>query len=202
MDDARFDRWTRGLAGSVSRRGLGALALGAAAAAGLTAAADAKKKKKKKGKKNKGSGSGSPLPPPPPQPRQCVELGTHCDQQLDTCCMDSLAAVAPICNVTDEDDDYPTCCLPTGTRTTDHPVWFRCCGLGWNADGANPFSGPGTCCGANDIPLKPGQSPELCCNGPYTFDGKCAYAPGADCKRDHVLCWDGSRCDGTRCPSA
>jgi hypothetical protein len=34
MDDALFDRWTRGLADVVTRRGLGGLAVGALAAAG------------------------------------------------------------------------------------------------------------------------------------------------------------------------
>ncbi len=82
MDDARFDRWTRGFDARISRRGLSGLAAGALATLGLAADADAKKKKKKKGRKK-----ASPPPPPaappvsPPPPAvnfTCSNLFTAC----------------------------------------------------------------------------------------------------------------------------
>jgi hypothetical protein len=203
MDEARFDQWTQRLGDHTSRRGLGGLAVGALAAIGVGEVADAKGKKKK-GKKKKKKGQASPPPPPPPPvPRECVELGEFCDQESDSCCTVTYSTSAPICDLKDEADRHPICCLPPGSRTTDNPVPFRCCGGGWKPDGPDPYNGPGTCCVSNDWPLHPGQSADLCCTGPYTFQGRCALPPGHTCYQDHFsLCWDGSTCNGNRCPDA
>lgn len=104
MDDARFDRWTRGLAEHVTRRGLGGLALGAVVAEGLTESADAKKKKKKKGKKKKGS-----------KEPVCKALGAECwvgysDSGFTSMCCSGQCRDSQCC--VKSGDPCPSGCVP------------------------------------------------------------------------------------------
>ncbi len=144
MDDALFDRWTRGLADVVTRRGLGGLAVGALATAGWADSTDA---------------------------------------------IRSPAA---------------SCCMPTGSRAaTSRMSRVYCCGGGWKFDQPGNFDAPGACGVRNDWAPLPGETADACCDGAYLFEGRCALPPGHTCYQDHFsLCWDGSRCNGSRCPDA
>lgn len=65
------------------------------------------------------------------------------------------------------------------------------------------LNGPGACCIDNDVALVSGDKPEQCCKGSHVYDGRCALPPGHTCYQDSFsLCWDGSRCNGNRCPEA
>ena len=206
MDDARFDRWTQGLGAQLTRRGIGGLAIGALAAAGWASASDAKGKKgKKKKKKNKGQVVPPPPPPPPPPPAAtCKKVDVKCEKGTDSCCAVSAYTIQPICEDSWLRSANPICCMPTGSRSATYAQsQIYCCGGGWKFDQPGNYDAPGECCVRNDWTPLPGETADACCNGAYLFQGRCALPPGHTCYQDHVsLCWDGSTCNGNRCPDA
>lgn len=140
MDDSSFDRLTRVLTETVSRRGLGGLA-GTLAALSLTAEAEAKKKGNKKKRKKKKAA-----------PR-CADLfadcGTGDDCCTGTCCVNVCRFTEAVCCTSLTlgtlgacTEENPVCC-PGGCCTVDFPV---CCG-----EFCCPTASP-VCCGAGCCP--------------------------------------------------
>ncbi len=228
MDEARFDRWTRGLSGAVSRRGVSRLAAGALAALGLHAA-EARKKKRKKGGKKKGK---KPICPGGCQHNEkcskgkCIDpacgecpSGQACIQGLcqDATCQqegeDRFCTLGKACCLVEDASHEPTCtpfeylggytenhcCMPLGATRRWWPSRYGCCGS--NSDELP--NGDRRCCIFNGYPDQ--GDPTLCCDregsgAGESVNGLCCQPSGQHCTGPD-LCCNGGGCPESRiCP--
>lgn len=167
MDEDRFDRWTRGLDGQLTRRslGLGGLVGGALVALGLAAETDAKKKKKKKKKK--------PVPTPTPQP-QCAGRAAICTA-ASGCCSNTCCLVGG-----QPEGGEKTCrvagdiCCTAAEGGGSCPAGAVCCSAASGMDNCTAAAFP-VCCPANAVQPQNYSCPAsaVCCN---TGTG-CCQAP-------------------------